>query len=158
MLQLGDVAPDFDIPVLIGGVRKQFCLSERRGQQNLVLAFYPVNWEPVSTRQMVAYQVERDKFLAHDAEVVAISVDHVMNATAWERAIGPFDFMLASDFWPHGEVSARYGVLRAQQPWAGSSERAVFVIDKGGKVAFRRTYPLDQVPDLGETLDALRRA
>ena len=158
MLQLGDVAPDFEIPVLIGGVRKQFRLSEYRGRKKLVLAFYPVNWEPVSTRQMVAYQVGRDKFRARDAEVVAISVDHIMNATAWERAIGPFDFLLGSDFWPHGEVSASYGVLRSQEPWAGSSERAEFVIDRGGQLVFARMYGLDQVPDLDATLDALGRA
>ena len=35
-----------------------------------MLAFYPVNWEPVSAQQMVAYQVEREKFLARQAEVV----------------------------------------------------------------------------------------
>jgi len=59
------MAPDFDVPVLIGGVKKQFRLSEHRGKQNLVLAFYPVNWEPVSTQQMVAYQVERDQRRSH---------------------------------------------------------------------------------------------
>ena len=158
MLLPGDIAPDFELPVLIGGVKKQFHLTARRGKQNLVLAFYPVNWEPVSARQMVAYQVEREKFLQRQAEVVALSVDHIMNATAWERAIGPFDFLLGSDFWPHGEVSARYGVLRSQEPCAGSSERAEFVIDRSGKLAFARTYPLDQVPDLEATLDALGRA
>ena len=72
MLQPGEMAPDFDVPVLIGGVKKQFRLSEHRGKQNLVLAFYPVNWEPVSTQQMVAYQVERERFLERQAEVVVI--------------------------------------------------------------------------------------
>ena len=55
------------VDVLIGGVRKQFRLSEHRGKQNLVLAFYPANWEPVSTQQMIAYHVEREKYLARDA-------------------------------------------------------------------------------------------
>ena len=107
MLQAGDMAPDFELPVLVGGVRKQFRLSEQRGQRNLVLAFYPCNWEPVSAQQMVSYQVERKKFLARQAEVLGISVDHIMNATAWEREIGPFDFLLASDFWPHGASQPR---------------------------------------------------
>ena len=156
MLQAGDLAPDFEIPVLIGGVKKQFRLSEHRGKQNLVLAFYPMNWESVSAQQMVAYQVEREKFLERQAEVVAISVDHIMNATAWEREIGPFDFLLASDFWPHGDVSRKYGVLREQEPWAGASQRAVFVIDKAGQVAFSKIYPMNQLPDLEETLHALR--
>ncbi len=156
MLLPGDMAPDFEVPVLIGGVKKQFRLSDRRGKQNLMLAFYPVNWEPVSAQQMVGYQVEREKLLQHQAEVVAISVDHIMNATAWEREIGPFDFLLASDFWPHGEVSRKYGVLRESEPWAGASERAIFVIDKSGRLAFSKIYTMSQLPDLEETLDALR--
>jgi peroxiredoxin len=157
VLQPGDMALDFAVPVLIGGVKKQFRLSERRGQENLVLAFYPVNWEAVSAQQMVAYQVEREKFLARGAEVVAISVDSIMNTTSWEREIGPFDFLLGSDFWPHGEVSRQYGVFREADPFAGTSERAIFVVDKGGEIQFAKIYPVDQLPDLEETLEALRQ-
>jgi peroxiredoxin len=157
VLQPGDMAPDFDLPVLIGGVKDRFRLAERHGKQNLVLAFYPLNWEPVSVEQMVAYQVEREKFQARNAEVVGISVDSIMNTTAWEREIGPFDYPLCSDFWPHGDVSRKYGVLRAEEPFAGASERAIFVVGKHGKIEFSRIYPVNQVPDLQETLAALSR-
>ena len=157
MLQPGDMAPDFDLPVLMGGVKKRFHLAEHRGKQNLVLAFYPLNWEPVSTEQMVAYQVEREKFAARNAEVVGISVDSIMNTTAWEREIGPFDYPLCSDFWPHGDVSRKYGVLRADQPFTGASERAIFVVGKHGKIEFSKIYPVNQVPDLQETLAVLSR-
>ena len=156
MLQAGDMAPDFDAPILTGGVRKQFRLSENRSRSNLVLAFYPANWDPVSAQQLIAYQVERGKFQARQAEVLGISVDHIMNAVAWEREIGPFDFLLASDFWPHGEISRGYGVLREEDPFQGASQRAVFVIDKAGKIRFARIYPVDRLPDLDETLTALR--
>jgi len=158
LLRPGDMAPDFDVPVLIGGVKKQFRLSEQRGRQRVVLAFYPLNWDPVSAQQLIAYQVEREKFTARQAEVVAISVDHIMNATAWEREIGPFDFPMCSDFWPHGQVSREYGVLRQSDPFAGASDRAIFVIDKAGKIGFCKIYPVNQVPDLEETLEALRRS
>jgi peroxiredoxin len=156
LLQQGDMAPDFEIPVLIGGVKKVFHLSEHRGKQNLVLAFYPVNWEPVSAQQMIGYQLEREKFMLCQAEAVAISVDHIMNATAWEREIGPFDFLMASDFWPHGEVSRKYGVLREQEPWAGASERAIFVVDKSGRILSATVYPMNQLPNIDEALEALR--
>ena len=53
MLQPGEIAPDFDLPALIGGVKKRFHLAERIGKQRLVLAFYPLNWDPVSARQVV---------------------------------------------------------------------------------------------------------
>jgi alkyl hydroperoxide reductase subunit AhpC len=116
-----------------------------------------MNWDPVSAQQMIGYQVEREKFVARGAEVVAISVDHIMNTTSWEREIGPFDFPMCSDFWPHGEVSRQYGVLRYAEPFAGASERAIFVVDKAGRIAFSKVYPVDQLPDLEETLAALPR-
>jgi len=124
LLQAGDIAPDFKIPVLIGGVRKEFRLAEHRGKGNLVLAFYPANWDPISTQQLVNYQVEREKFQARQTEVLGISVDSIMNTTSWEREIGPFDFWLGSDFWPHGEVSRRYGVLREADCLKPSSDMA----------------------------------
>src|SRR5438270_13784300 len=102
MLHRGDIAPDFDLPALVAGVRQRFRLADHRGKQNLILAFYPSNWEPVSTEEMVAFQVEREKFLSRDTQVVGISVDSIMNTTSWEREIGPFDYPLCSDFWPHG--------------------------------------------------------
>lgn len=154
-MQLGDLAPDFDLPVLAGGVKKRFHLADHRGKQNLVLAFYPLNWEAVSAGQMITYQAERERFMAQEAEIVAISVDSIMNTTAWERNIGPFDFPMCGDFWPHGEVSRRYGVLREHDPFAGASERAVFVLDKAGRITFQKIYPLDEVPDYREALGAL---
>jgi len=148
------MAPDFDLPVLIGGVKKRFHLAEHRGK-NLVLAFYPSNWEAVSAGQMIAYQGEREKFVTQEAEIVAISVDSIMNTTAWERNIGPLDFPMCSDFWPHGEVTHRYGVLREHDPFAGAAERAIFILDKSGRITFRKIYPLDEVPDYREALGAL---
>jgi mycoredoxin-dependent peroxiredoxin len=158
VLQVGDPAPDFDLPALIGGVKKRFRLSDERGKRQIILAFYPFNWEPVSERQMMNYQVEREQFIARNAEVVAICVDSIMNTTAWERHIGPFDFPLCSDFWPHGEVSARYGVLRTGPPLAGASERALFVVDRHGAIAFRQRYGIDELPDVRQTLDILKAA
>src|SRR5580704_17513856 len=152
----GDLAPDFDLPVLIGGVKQRFHLRDQCTKRNLVLAFYPSNWENVSTEQMIAYQVEREKFKADNAEVVGITVDSIMNVTSWERDIGPFDYFLCSDFWPHGQVCEQYGVLRNSEPYCGASERAVFVVDQIGKVRYKRIYRVDQKPDLAETLAALR--
>src|SRR5207237_8798764 len=81
-LQPGEIAPDFDLPALIGGVKKRFHLAERIGKQRLVLAFYPLNWEPVSARQTVDSQVQRETLLASGAELVGISVDSSMNRPA----------------------------------------------------------------------------
>ncbi len=46
--------------------------------------------------------------------------------------------------------------LREGPPVAGISERAVFVVDKAGKIAFAKVYPIDQLPEIEELLGALR--
>jgi alkyl hydroperoxide reductase subunit AhpC len=99
--------------------------------------------------------------LANNAEIVAITVDSIMNTTAWERVIGPFDFPLCSDFWPHGEVSGRYGVLQKSggksDDGTGSSGRAVVIVDRSGTVAFRKTYARDEVAPVEEVLTLLEQ-
>jgi peroxiredoxin len=152
----GEVAPDFDLPALVGGVKKRFHLREQLEKGCVVLAFYPANWETVSARQLAEYQEKRGRF-APGGEVVGISVDSIMNTTVWEREIGPLDYPLCSDFWPHGEVSRSYGLFREKSPFTGASERAIVVIDRGGRVAFSKVYGLEELPPLPETLEALRK-
>ena len=151
----GETAPDFDLPALVAGVKKRFQLHEQLEKSDVVLAFYPLNWETVSARQMAGYQAERGQ-LFPQVEVVGISVDSIMNTTVWERDIGPLEFPLCSDFWPHGEVSRAYGVFREQPPAAGASERAVFVSGRSGRVVFSRVYGVQDLPPVPEALEALR--
>lgn len=152
---LGTTAPDFELPALIAGVKKPLRLSAYRGQKNVVLAFYPYNWQDASAKQLTGYQVERPRVLASNAETVAVTVDSIMNTTSWEREIGPFDFPICADFWPHGEVCARYGVMRESGAEAGASERAIFIIDRDGRIAFRKTYGWDEVPPMEEIFPML---
>ena len=98
-----------------------------------------------------------EKFAGYDAQVVGISVDSIPSHIAWQKKdIGWVTFPLASDFWPHGEVAIKYGVLREGDPLPGISERAVFIIDKQGIIAFAKVYPLTQTPDNEELFEVLR--
>lgn len=153
---VSDLAPDFDLPALIGGVKKRFHLREELKQRNVVLAFYPQNWQEASKKQMAAYQAEHASFNQYRAEVVGISVDSIMNSTSWEREIGPLDFVICSDFWPHGEVSRAYGVFREEEPCRGMSQRAIFVVSQSGRIGFRKLYPLEKTAPISEALEALR--
>jgi peroxiredoxin len=45
-LKVGDPAPDFELPAVIGKQRHKFKLSDYRGKQKVVLAFYPLDWSP----------------------------------------------------------------------------------------------------------------
>jgi peroxiredoxin len=153
----GEQAPDFELPALIGGVKKRFHLKDALAEKNIVLAFYPVNWADASGRQLAEYQAEHGKFTAAKAEIVGISVDSIMNTTAWEREIGPSEFPLCSDFWPHGEVSQLYGVFHEDGPHAGTADRAIFIVQRNGTIAFSKIYGRQDLPPLSETLEALRR-
>ena len=156
LVSLHEPAPDFELPALIGGVRKTFRLADFKGK-SVVLAFYPLNWQESSLRQTAGYQAERSRLLACNAETVAINVESIMNTTAWERACGPFDFPLCSDFWPHGAVCRRYGVLRESGSGAGQSENALFVVSPAGRIAFCKSYEPESAPALDEVFALLER-
>jgi alkyl hydroperoxide reductase subunit AhpC len=107
---------------------------------------------------MPAYDVDLDKFADVDAQVVGISMDSPFSHIAWQKfEIGLLHFPLCSDFYPHGEVAGKYGVLRMGEPLPGISERAIFIVDKKGKIAFSKLYLLSQQPDNQEALDALKK-
>ena len=108
---------------------------------------------------MPAYQADLPKFAELDAQVVGISPDSPYCHIAWQRyEIGWMDYPLLSDFYPHGEVAALYGVRREEPvPLPGISNRAVFVVDKDGRIAYTRQYQLSDVPPNEEVLTALRR-
>ncbi len=91
-------------------------------------------------------------FRGLDTQVLGISVDHVPALAAWAESLGGITYPLLSDFWPHGEVAKRYGVLREE----GHSERAIFLIDKQGFLQWSKVYDLDEQPDNREVLAQIR--
>ncbi len=45
--QIGEPAPGIDLPACVGERRDRFVLSSYRGQKNVVLVFYVLDWTPV---------------------------------------------------------------------------------------------------------------
>ena len=106
---------------------------------------------------MPAYNADLEKFAGLDAQVVGISCDSTFCHIGWqEKDIGLLKYPLASDYYPHGTVVQKYGVLREGPPLPGISERAIFVVDKQGKIAFAKLYELGEQPPNEEVLAALR--
>ena len=58
-----------------------------------------------------------------------------------------------SDFWPHGEVAARYGVLRDD----GRCERAIFIIDEDGVIQYIDVHDIDEQPDNEDLFRELKK-
>jgi alkyl hydroperoxide reductase subunit AhpC len=86
-----------------------------------------------------------------------MSVDSVFSHVAWQKfEVGSLNFPLGSDFYPHGEVAGKYGVLRLGEPIPGINERAVFIIDKEGIIRSVTILELGEVPDNEDALDVLR--
>ena len=106
---------------------------------------------------MPALNAELETFAGLDAQVLDISIDSVESHLAWQKQeIGTVNFPMCADFYPHAEVTSKFGILREAPPVPGISERAAFIVDKSGRIAFAKLYPLYQTPDVGELLTALR--
>lgn len=93
------------------------------------------------------------KFAGLNAQVLGISIDHEPCLVAWAESLGGINYPLLSDFWPHGEVAKKYGVLRSE----GYSERALFIIDKEGIIRYIDIHDVDDQPDNEVVLAELRR-
>ena len=107
---------------------------------------------------MTAYSRELDKFAAHDAQVLGISVDSTWRHIAWqEKEIGKLNYPLLSDFYPHGEIARQYDVFREGPPIPGINERAVYVVDKAGKIVFAQLYELGESPDNQDVMEVLEK-
>jgi glutaredoxin len=88
-----------------------------------------------------------------DALVLGVSVDSVPCLVAWADSLGGIHYPLLSDFYPHGAVAERYGVLRPE----GHSERALFIVDKEGIVRYVDVHDIDDQPDNDVLLAELRK-
>jgi peroxiredoxin len=148
MLSKGSIAPDF---ALEDQGRRVVRLSDYRGRQNVVIAFHPFAFTPVCTRQMQAYQQSHDQLAGLDAEVVGISTDLGPAKAAWAASMGGLSFPVLADFNPHGAVAQAYGALRPD----GLAERAIFVVDKSGRIAWSKLHGMDDDPSLDELLGVL---
>lgn len=157
-LAAGDRAPEFDLPAVEGKVRGRFRLSDLRGNGLAVVTFHPLDWTPTCRSQVPILNSMRGQFAACGAQIVDISVDSIESHIAWqEREIGDVQFPLCSDFFPHGEVTRKFGILREGDPVPGISERAAFVVDKEGFIRFAKVYPIDVLPDLPSLLAETER-
>jgi peroxiredoxin (alkyl hydroperoxide reductase subunit C) len=147
-VKVGERAPDLELPS-VGG--ESVRLSQFRGEKNVVISFVPAAFTPVCSAQWPGYNAAQSLFEKHDAVLLGITVDNVATLHAWTREMGDLWFPVLSDFWPHGAVAKRYGVLRGD----GTSERALFVIDKKGIIRMIDVHDINVRPPLEDLAAAL---
>jgi thioredoxin-dependent peroxiredoxin len=162
-VDVGDVAPDFELP---GTGGKSYRLSDYRGR-NLVLAFYPGDATRVCTAQFCSYRDEGERIDRLGAEVLGISPQSVESHERW-AAEQRLNVPLLAD--EDLAVSRRYGVTAWIGPLARFTEledapdgryvmRAIFVVDGEGTVRYRHVSrtgsSFQSVADLERAVAAL---
>jgi peroxiredoxin (alkyl hydroperoxide reductase subunit C) len=149
-VKIGEPAPDFTLPSVSG---EKVSLSQYRGKKHVVLSFVPAAWTPVCSDQWPGYNIVKQMFDENDAVLLGITVDNIPTLYAWTKQMGNLWFPVLSDFWPHGAVAEKYGVLRS----SGVSERALIFIDKKGIIQDIQVSDINVRPDLAQCATTLQK-
>lgn len=149
ILAPGTSAPEFTLPVTAD---QTLSLNEFLGQP-LIIAFYPADWSPVCSDQLALLNEVLPEFRKHHANLIGISVDGCWCHDAFAKK-NHLHFPLLADFEPKGDIAKKYGVYRAR---VGVTERALFVIDKNGKISWSYLSPMGENPGVDGILDALEK-
>lgn len=147
ILSAGTPAPDF---TLHSTPDQTVSLAELRGQP-FVLAFYPADWSPVCGDEVQLFNAVLPDIEELGARMLGVSVDGVWCHAAFAKARN-LHFPLLADFEPKGEVARKFGVYREQ---GGVTERALFVVDDKGVVAWSYLSPIGVNPGADGVLRAL---
>lgn len=124
-LKVGDAAPDITLNSTTGKVK----LSDFKGKNTVVLAFFPAAFTGGCTKEMQAYQASVSKFTESNAKVFGVSTDNLPTLRHWNEEHLKSEVPLASDFMR--EAAKAYGVLNTN---TGTANRTTFVIDADGKI------------------------
>jgi len=152
-IAVGQRAPEFR---LRGPAGQFVALSDHRGQQAVIVLFYPLAFTPICAHQLPELEAARPRLEELGATVIGISVDSWQANEVFARQIG-VRYPLLSDF--RREVSRAYGVFDEARYTSG---RALFVIDRAGIVVHAEVAgdPDDpaEVPALERILRAIEKA
>ncbi|HVY60902.1 MAG TPA: redoxin domain-containing protein [Planctomycetota bacterium] len=138
-IDVGTQVQDFTVLKATGDKVEAFKLSENLGKQALVLAFFPLAFTGVCTTEMCTFRDSIAAFNDLKGSVYGVSVDSPFTQNQF-IAKEKLNFPMLSDF--NRELVSAFGVKR-EQPIGpppgllGVANRSVFVLDKGGKVAYR---------------------
>jgi peroxiredoxin len=149
-VKVGDAAPEFTLKAVSG---KTVSLKDYYGKKNVVISFVPAAWTPVCSDQWPGYNIVKDLFESYDAILLGITVDNIPTLFSWTNQMGHLWFDVLSDFWPHGAVAEKFGVLRSD----GVTERALFVIDKKGIIRYIDVHDINQRPSLEVLVKELQK-
>ena len=126
MIQVGDLAPDFELK---GNDDKVHKLSDYRGKK-VVLAFYPLDFSPICSNEHSCFVNDLARFNDANAVVLGISVDSAWAHKAFAKHMG-ITYPLLADFHPKGAAASKFGLYHADK---GLTARATVIVDEQGVV------------------------
>lgn len=147
-LKVGEMAPDFSLP---GSDGKTYKLSDYRGKQAVVLAWFPKAFTPGCTTECKVMVQHGAKLKQFDAAYFTVSVDTPEKNKEFAQSVGA-DYPILSD--PGGEVALAYGVTGMIQRWAS---RWTFYIGSDGKILYidKNVKPATHADDVAAKLKEL---
>lgn len=147
-LKPGDAAPDFTLP---GSDGKTYKLSDFRGKQAVVLAWFPKAFTPGCTTECKVLARDASKLKKFNAAFFTASVDKPEKNKDFAKSVGA-NYPILSD--PGGEVARAYGVTGSVQKWAS---RWTFYIGDDGKILFidKNVRPATHAEDVAAKLKEL---
>jgi len=157
MPETGDDAPTFSATIGTSD-HEDFDLADHVGDGPVVLAFFPGAFTPPCTNEMVALQDHLEDFEAAGATVLGVSADSPFSQGAFREEHG-LEFDLVSDM--AGDAIRAYDLEFDIEDLGlhGVANRAVFVIDEEGTIAYRwvANDPTNE-PDYDAVLEAVEGA
>jgi peroxiredoxin len=156
MVEQGDSAPDFTVPLANGDV-DSFTLSESLDEAPLVLAFFPGAFTSVCSNEMSAFQNRLGAFEDAGATVYGVSVDSPFALNEFRDKLG-LEFGLLSD--ADKELIEAYDISMdfAEMGVHDIAKRSVFVVDGDGTIRYAWVSDDPGVePDYDELLENVQK-
>jgi peroxiredoxin (alkyl hydroperoxide reductase subunit C) len=134
--QIGKIAPNF---VTVGVFKKRLGrirLSDYRGKKYVILIFYPANFTPVSSTELIALSDNISEFRKLSTQILAVSIDspfsHLQSLllSRKEGGLANLNYPLISDL--SQNITRDYKLLTEE----GLALPGVFIIDKEGIIQY----------------------
>ncbi|MCA0900425.1 MULTISPECIES: peroxiredoxin [Microbulbifer] len=147
-LEVGSPAPEFSLKASDG---KTYTLSDFKGKQAVVIAWYPKAFTKGCTIECKSLAENGDLIRAYDVTYFMASTDDLEDNTKFAEEMKA-DFPLLSD--PTGEVAEAYDV---KMPVLNMAKRVTFYIGKDGNILKidRDIQPATSAQDMAQTLGEL---
>jgi peroxiredoxin Q/BCP len=124
-LKPGDDAPDF---TMVGSDGKTYKLSDFKGKQAVVVAWFPRAFTGGCTKECLSFKNDGAKMREYEVAYFTASNDPVAKNTEFAKSLDA-DYPILSD--PDSSVAAKYGVLN---PTGKAALRWTFYIGADGKI------------------------